>query len=133
MVPIIITLPYTFLACAKLSMYFLSLICDVIFINGCIFTYCFTPANCKKPSIIYSQQFFACVHLNYLLKYYSLICFSYEVITIQQIKKILSLCRFFAIIFLLLIYLTNGQLAQLAEQRTLNPWVQGSIPWPPII
>src|SRR5699024_12584955 len=26
-----------------------------------------------------------------------------------------------------------GWLAQLAEQRTLNPWVQGSIPWPPII
>ncbi len=25
-----------------------------------------------------------------------------------------------------------GQLAQLAEQRTLNPWVQGSIPWLPI-
>lgn len=23
---------------------------------------------------------------------------------------------------------TNGWLAQLAEQRTLNPWVQGSIP-----
>ncbi len=26
----------------------------------------------------------------------------------------------------------HGWLAQLAEQRTLNPWVQGSIPWPPI-
>ena len=29
--------------------------------------------------------------------------------------------------------LSYGQLAQLAEQRTLNPWVQGSIPWLPII
>lgn len=28
--------------------------------------------------------------------------------------------------------LKNGWLAQLAEQRTLNPWVQGSNPWPPI-
>ena len=27
---------------------------------------------------------------------------------------------------------SHGWLAQLAEQRTLNPWVQGSIPWPPI-
>lgn len=27
--------------------------------------------------------------------------------------------------------LTNGPLAQLAEQRTLNPEVQGSIPWWP--
>ena len=29
--------------------------------------------------------------------------------------------------------LTNGPLAQLAEQRTLNPEVQGSIPWWPTI
>lgn len=26
----------------------------------------------------------------------------------------------------------HGWLAQLAEQRTLNPWVWGSIPQPPI-
>ena len=47
---------------------------------------------------------------------------------IQKIKHMLQEIKIHGILHLV-VKVTNGQLAQLVEQRTLNPWVQGSSPW----
>ena len=47
------------------------------------------------------------------------------------LEKVLHNIKIHAII-LFVVKVTYGQLAQLVEQRTLNPWVQGSSPCLPI-
>ncbi len=47
---------------------------------------------------------------------------------INKFKQMLQEIKIHGILHLV-VKVTNGQLAQLVEQRTLNPWVQGSSPW----